>query len=186
MVDGGVPCAETVRECREIISSATRPESGWVTKMIPFSQAFGPLLAFATVVFGWRWVSRDNNKRETRKEVRGHVDDIVVLIRALEASAVSYFQSAVDSDEARRLSIAIKRDLQHLAGRFAALKPRHKALNFDRLLADFRWSITGGDFDAKARGTRSANDPFFATILNSGQCLIDAMETTFAVKFCKH
>src|SRR5205823_2955080 len=66
-MDAGVPCADVVRAWRDVVTAAGSVDGGWVRAIVPFSQTFGPVLAFVTIVIGWRWVSRDNNKRESRK-----------------------------------------------------------------------------------------------------------------------
>jgi hypothetical protein len=183
-MDAGA-CGDLLRACRDAIAPAAPSGTTWVQKIVPFAQAFGPVLAIAGVVGGWIVISRDNNKRETRKEIRAQINDIAKLIRNIEDSARSYFQLAPATSEAARLSLAIRRDLQHLAGQLTALKPRHEALNFDLLLLAYRRSITGGEFDSQARVARSHRDILFLEIGNNAHCLIVALEEAFAKNFCK-
>jgi hypothetical protein len=182
-MDGGVPCADVVRACRDLVAAAGPVDGGWARAMLPFSQALGPLLAFVTIVIGWGWVSRDNNKRESRKEIRANLNDIRTLTLQIEVSTRAYFQKPSGNEEAALLSITIKRDVQYLAGRCTALKACDPAMSFDGLLAAYRRCVTGNDFDSKERPARPHTDMIFLEIGNAGQCLIDAYERAFAAKY---
>ncbi|TFY92769.1 hypothetical protein DYL59_02060 [Pseudomonas kairouanensis] len=58
------------------------------------------------VMLGWFYVSRDNNRRETRKENRQFLDRTIMLLEEIEGDSVSYFLTASQA-EAQRLSSKI-------------------------------------------------------------------------------
>jgi hypothetical protein len=178
-------CGEIASACARLCAGANNADSGggWARTMIPYSQALGPLLALVAIVAGWIWVSRDNNRRESRKELRVHLNEIRELIGHVEDAANSYFRKAPTDDESRSLSVKIKRDLQHLGGRLATLKACEKTFNFDAHLMAFRASITDGDFDSNARAVRSHTDRIFLEICNAANSLIEATEDAFARKY---
>lgn len=178
-MDAGT-CGDLVRACRDVAASSG---GVGVSKIIPFSQAFAPLLTFATVVVGWLWVSKDNNKRESRKELRANLNEIRELVLTIEGAARTYFQKPPADEEGHRLGFQIKRDLQHLAGRLTSLKICDKTLVFDNEMAGYRSCITGRDFESNAREVRHYDDLLFLEICNSGQSLIDTIERAYAQKY---
>jgi len=158
-------------------------ESGFVRQMVPYSQAWGPVASVILVALGWVWISRDNDRRESRKEIRTELNDLRDLIRDIEMSARSYFRTTPDDPESDRLSSLIKRSLQTLAGRLIAIKLRWKELDLDSDLTSFRRRITSGDFDSRQRRAISSTDLLILEIENAGQSLIDAIERAFATSF---
>jgi hypothetical protein len=178
-VDAGT-CGDLVRACRDV---ATSSGGCGISKYVPISQAFGPLLTLATVIVGWAWVSKDNNKRESRKELRANLNEIRELVLSIEATARTYLQRPPTDEETHHLGFQIRRDLQHLAGRLATLKAWNETFVFDNEMLGYRSCITGKDFDTKARKARAFDDQLFLEICNSGQNLIDTIERAFAEKY---
>lgn len=150
----------------------------WVSYM----PAVGPALAWLTAVLGWVIVSRDNNKREDRREVRSTLDTIVGAVNALEDKATQYYAMDV-SDESRHLEMEIKRDLKVLEAkikRLAATDPRFQHLQRQ---SAFHNVLTGGDFEQSARTARPHTDGKMIEIYSEARELIETLETVYVEKY---
>ena len=73
------------------------------------------------VIFGWMYVSSDNNNRETRKEKRQFLDRTILFLEDIAEDVVSYYISA-DQAEAQKLSSKIDPALLRIEGALSHLK----------------------------------------------------------------
>ena len=62
-------------------------DPGWATWVVPVAQVFGQVIGWLVIVIGWRFISRDNDRRERRKEVRALLTEIRSAILSVEAEA---------------------------------------------------------------------------------------------------
>src|SRR5690349_14716858 len=92
--------------------------------------ASGILTQFVTwllVVLGWWIVSKQNDKREHRKEVRSDVTDAVEQIQGVEEMAHEYLlQTSGRTKEARTLELQLKSRLQRIALALRRLRDHEK------------------------------------------------------------
>lgn len=73
------------------------------------------------VIFGWMYVSFDNNRRETRKEKRQYLDRMIVHLDIIERDVNAYYITG-DQAEAQKLSSRIDPALMRLEGALSHLK----------------------------------------------------------------
>jgi hypothetical protein len=129
------------------------------------SKALSGPVSWVLVAIGWHVVSKGNDKRERRKEIRSLIDRVRDTATGLEALANEYYQKA--PSDAVHIGWNIKRDLARLAGHLTALealckkKPR---FDFDGQQLALKQAITGGDFESSARTARLPADPLFPKI----------------------
>ncbi|WP_237173012.1 hypothetical protein [Paracandidimonas lactea] len=80
-----------------------------------FRSYIAPALAPLIVAIGWVVVSRDNDRRETRKEIRSLINELIKRAEKLTDEAQYYFCELKNStDDARSAEIKIKQGLERL------------------------------------------------------------------------
>lgn len=79
------------------------------------------LVPAVLVMIGWFFVSRDNDRRETRKEKRQFLDRTIKLLEDIEGDSVSYFITD-DQAEAQKLSSKIDPALMRVETALSHLK----------------------------------------------------------------
>jgi len=179
-------CAQTIAGiCRSLIDPNAGLEGGrsWLQSAVPFSQAFGPLLSLVAIAVGWFYVSRDNDKREGRKELRELLNHIRTQVLKLEELAHDYFHKG--PAETRALAMDIKREMQRLADLLMTLKGRDPKFKFDSQLATFRSVVTGSDFDSAAREIRQCTDRLFLEITSASLGLTSELERIFCESYAR-
>lgn len=103
------------------------------------------------VVLGWWIVSRQNDKREHRKEVRTEVTDAITQIQSIEEIARTYLlTTAGRSQEARTLERQLKTRLQRLAFALRRLRD-HDGIDAIAELIVFKEAVSGDDFETVQR-----------------------------------
>lgn len=141
-------------------------------------QICGPAIGWLIAIAGWRYVARDNDARQRRKEIRALLNDIGRYIEDIEALAYKYYAiSAVESHEQGKF---LKRDIRRLASRISTLKSLDNNFNLDSELNEYRQVTTGRDFESSSRAERSHNDAIYIEISESALKLTNAMEKLYA------
>jgi hypothetical protein len=153
----------------------------WVQYCIPFAQAFGPAIGWGLVIWGWKIVSKDNNSRERRKEVRALINEARSITLNIERCAYAYYQK--EHKDSFELSMEIKRELQHLAKMLASIKRINTGLDFDAPLLAFRQKVTSHDFDDSRRIPRNHSDRLYLEISTAALDLIDSFEDKFGAAY---
>lgn len=152
-------------------------DPGWATWVAPVAQVFGQVISWLVIVIGWRFISRDNDRRERRKEVRALLTEIRSAILSVEAEAYEYWGMPATGSE--KVARKIKRDLKHLAGMVTTLKGLNPKFDLDNLLNKYRQDLTGSDFEGLVRPARPSNDGLFVEISQSAVELTSAMNEFF-------
>ena len=152
-------------------------DPAWANWLVLLAQVHGPAIGWAVLFGGWYFLSRDNDRRERRKEVRALLNEIRNSILSVEDQAYEYYNTHAQASQ--KLARKIKRDLKHLAGMITTLKNLNPNFDLDNLFNQYRQNLTGHDFESAARTERSPNDALFAEISESAVQLTSAMETMF-------
>lgn len=154
----------------------------WVSSLIPFAQALGPFGAWVIAFAGWFVVSRGNDKREKRKEIRAALTAARELVGQIEALATEYYTAEAGPD-AVATGFKVKRSLKRLAADLSSIKRAHPKLALEAELVWFRQIVTGGDFDSASRPLRLTGDILFVEISDKASALISAIEDRFRVAY---
>jgi hypothetical protein len=85
----------------------------WLATGDNFKSYIAPLFSPFMVIIGWRVISRDNDRRETRKETRALINDFVKKVDELQKDANRYFCFS-DRGTADELEVQLKRALERL------------------------------------------------------------------------
>lgn len=85
----------------------------WLWSGENFKNFAAPLLSPALVIIGWRVISRDNDRRETRKETRALINDFVKRVDEFQKDTIKYFDFEVKGT-ATTQEIELKRSLERL------------------------------------------------------------------------
>jgi hypothetical protein len=152
--------------------------SDWITTLLPFAQLFGPAIGWLVAIVGWVIVSRSNDKRETRKELRAFVDAVRDLVAVIEDKAYEYYQT--EHGASQSLALGLKRDIARLAGVLNILKAANGCFSHEEEMKAFRQAVTGKDFESREREVCAASDRLFLEISTAAQDVIEVVEAAFA------
>ncbi|WP_368934855.1 hypothetical protein [Alcaligenes faecalis] len=152
-----------------------------------YKQVIAPTLGPLVLVAGWFFLSRDNDRRESRKELRALVDDYRAKVDALISEGISYL-TKVDNlatpDVATINEISIKQQLDKLEFRLQAIQKmdlRYSTL--EGRYADFADALTGHPkFESRSSSSVSpvaVSDPSVLDIWLKASKLCDEMELLF-------
>jgi hypothetical protein len=84
------------------------------------------------IIFGWSFVSRGNDRRETRKEVRQFLDRTINSVENIRANALNCLTQEI-CDESKKLELAIDPELLRMETALALLN-----LKSDKCVVDGR------------------------------------------------
>lgn len=133
------------------------------------------------VIIGWKVVSRGNDRRERRKEVRAAILECTAEIRAIEEKAHSYRLTSVAGG--RPLELQLKTRLKALGRSIDRLKKFEKIDGTTEKLTDLRKMVTGGDFESNARQPCATDSQVLHEISEAALALIDALEAGFRARW---
>ena len=143
---------------------------------------FTQVITWVLVVFGWLIISRQNDKRETRKEIRQKIDMIKRSMADLENSAVEHHtagQTAARCMLIKREIVRLGKDLSILAA--LGLPMPYYALKISRI----RQSITLKNFDSISYAVLLPSDSIIADIADATDELRAFLEFRYADKFAR-
>src|SRR5687767_4253854 len=99
---------------------------------------WGSAISWVVVFIGWLVVNRQHNKRETRKEVRAGLNDLIKLLDNIEDLSLEYHTSESDLAKARK----IRRGLAQIFPRLKNAFFEYPAFSASREVVAFRQAIT--------------------------------------------
>ncbi|WP_157314881.1 hypothetical protein [Chitinibacter sp. GC72] len=111
-----------------------------------YRSVIAPTIAIVLVVIGWLLVSRDNNRRELRKELRGISSEIGKLGEVLSEKCYQYFSSVEDEDKRYQLAFEIKTVLDKIETSFCGMSKINKNFKNEFLVLNLRGAVTNNQF----------------------------------------
>jgi len=136
----------------------------------------GQSISWIVIFIGWAVVNYQNNCRETRKEIRAALLDLYKLLDGIEDAAFEYHTKTGDPVIGRK----IRRDIQQISSRIIMARRGPMKIDYAKLLAAFRKSITYDNFDSAKFVAKSPQDLFFDTISESKRNLIFTLEIAYS------
>jgi hypothetical protein len=127
------------------------------------------------IVAGWAIVNYQNNKRETRKEIRASLLDLYTHLDAIEDAAIDYHTTDGSPAKARR----IRRDIQQIAPRILMARRGQMKIDYKRAVFELRRAITLENFDTENYAPRPSDDPLLDEISRTKTNLIFALEGAY-------
>jgi len=149
---------------------------------IPWASLVGWIL----IIAGWFYTNHQNNVRESRKELRSFLDNVIKDIDEVQQKALEYYTKS--PDETLKLGFEIKASQQRLIAKIERIGRIHSSFKNTIPVIDFMDSITGNDFeilDRKARSFNQTEDPLLMTISLETNKLIDILEVNYCSEFKK-
>lgn len=138
------------------------------------------LIGWILIVIGWLYNNTQSNKRESRKELRASLDNILDEVHDIQEKALLYYVTAYkDSHE---LAFKIKAAQDRLITKTERLSSLHKGYFESSRLVKFIDVVTGGDFEEKKRKVRSYSDKsdnLLIEISHSADKLISNFESDY-------
>jgi hypothetical protein len=141
-----------------------------------------PVVQMLVVVVGWKIVSKGNDKRERRKEVRSLLNEIRAKVLEIEGQALDYYRLAPSKSVA--LGTSIKQNLKHVGMLSTTIVKFHENFDLSSQLMLFRQKVSGQDFETATRQIRQADDRLFVEISSAATDLIDQMESIYSSTYC--
>ena len=144
---------------------------------------FTPYLPLLITILGWWIVSRQNDRRERRKEVRELIKQAELRVDVVLSLAMEFYALAGKDPKCAELAAKIRYNL-------GTLDPLRRRLDANGLKCDalteiiaFKQSITGGDFESLARKKLLQNSHLLLEASAAGFALIDKLETAYLSAF---
>jgi hypothetical protein len=136
---------------------------------------FGDIISWIVIFVGWYIVNRQNNNRETRKEVRASMLSLYRHLDEIEIDAIAYHTGDGDPLLARK----IKRDIDQIPARIALAQRGSMKCRYSMYLIQFRQAITLNNFDSASFAPKDPTDRFFDAIVVSKRSLIYSLDRAY-------
>jgi len=143
--------------------------------------ALAPGVPWALVILGWKVVSRQQDARERRKEVRGEIERLIKDVSEIELRTYNYLATSGDSTKSRRLGLRLKSDLARLGEEITRLA-RFENLDALEAMTELRQAITFREFDSSSRQPCDSSSEWIADVRDASHALIGRLEVTFREK----
>ena len=137
---------------------------------------FAQSISWVLIVAGWMVINNQNNRRETRKEVRASLLELYKFLDEIEDSAYEYHTTDGDTGKARK----ILRAIQQIAPRIIMARRGPIVFHYTKALTNFRRAITFENFDTSTFERKRPEDPFFDAIAAAKRELITALELAYS------
>jgi hypothetical protein len=137
-------------------------------------------ISWVLVICGWLLINRQNNSRETRKELRSKVDQLKKLVDEIEDAAVEHHtqnQTPIRCMKLKRALARMNRDLQ-LISSAGLLVDR-----YSQRVARMRQAVTLRNFDSSKYAPVVPGDPIVAEIGAASDDIRFAVEHSYVVAF---
>lgn len=141
---------------------------------IAWKTDFLPWLPSVFTLLGWYVINRQNNQRESRKDLRAAADRSKVLAREIAQLGFKYW-AGQDETKAWQIKATLE-ELEVEIGRFPQVK-RCSSL-MDRYV-DFVDAVTGYDFESTNFYKKAEDHPVFQKISLTRQKLLAEIENQF-------
>ena len=133
-----------------------------------------PWLPSAFTLAGWHIVNRQNNLRESRKDIRGAADRCKALTRDVAQLAFKYW-AGQDTVQPWQIK-ALLEELEVEIGRFPESKG---GVELMVVYVDFVDAVAGYDFESATLTSKPADHPVFRQIPSIRQRLLAEIESQF-------
>jgi len=131
------------------------------------------------VIIGWLLVNKQNNFRETRKELRARIDNFKAQIDELEDLSVEHHTSVQNSLHCAK----IKRLLVKLQKELDVIRESLSLDNYSVKLIRLRQAVTLRNFESSTYQPVSASDPIISEIGRASDDLRYLVESAYASEF---
>jgi hypothetical protein len=135
----------------------------------------GDIISWTIIFVGWYIINRQNNNRETRKEVRESLLSLYRHLDEIETDAIAYHTGDGDPLLARK----IKRDIDQIPGRISLAQRGSMKGRYAHHLIRFRQAITLNNFDTASFVQKEPTDRFFDEIVVSKRSLIHCLDLAY-------
>lgn len=142
-----------------------------------------PYLPLVLTIIGWWVVSRQNDRRERRKEIRELIKQVEQRVDIIIATTTEYY--VLDGKDPKCAELATK-----IRYNISALDPLRKRINAAGLECDtvgeiilFKQSVTGGQFETASRKKLLSGHASMSESATAGFDLVDKFEKSYFATF---
>lgn len=139
---------------------------------------WGQYITLALVVLGWAVVNHQNNRRETRREVRAAADVIEESLVGLLDRAISFHQAASFDQLASAHIVRVIQQISRDLGRLSK-----EDMKITAAIIDLRKAITLNNFDRSSFRALDSNDAAIWEISDSADYLKEMIEEYYDHRF---
>lgn len=142
--------------------------------MLDLIKNYPNLINVFAVIIGWWIINRQNNHRETRKEVRASVNEIQAMISGIEKSALHFHSNLYSEEKKSRLIFEFR-----LMSVRAGLTTSVLGVELSSQITDLRQSIMTENWDKVGFNPVETNSVLLKTISLKSHELSDELEKSF-------
>lgn len=146
--------------------------------MSQFTELVRTFAPIVLIVLGWYIINKQNDKRETRKELRSLVDKTQNDIDEVVTQAIRFHTDKYDGLEGMMVQTRLGR-ITTAATNLGEIF----STDLNSYCVDFRQSITQYNFDKSEHRPLEQNDPIIRTIIDNGQSLSYELDSSFQKKY---
>jgi hypothetical protein len=150
---------------------------------VAFLSGLTPYLPLVLTIVGWLVLSRQQDKRERRKEIRELIRMIENRVDSILELTTDYYGLPGDDPKCRSLELKIKQS-------FNGVRSLHKRLNSAGFRCDvrpefvhFRQSVMLGEFESLARKPDTANGEALSVVASAGFELVSKIDRAYFETF---
>lgn len=133
-----------------------------------------------TIVVGWYMINKQNNQRETRKELRKLLDDISKDLEKLTEEAFLFHTSVYNHINAMKIQTRIKLSIDKITRAAESLDMAHDML---QPCIDLRRSITYENFDSTGHQIFNSDNEIIERINDQYPSIVFPLEESFHKKY---
>lgn len=150
---------------------------------LKFASALNPLVTWTLVIVGWYLVSKQNDRREARKEIRATIDFVTTLIYDTHTKSVEFYLKPGSDSSCTPLRAQILRDLGRIGMTISTFEISNHYQPLHGKVADLRKTITLHEFDQTDRDAKSYSDQRITEITLAAKELAELLEARFREKY---
>ncbi|NHQ81148.1 hypothetical protein HA051_06070 [Chromobacterium vaccinii] len=141
-----------------------------------------PLGSWLLILIGWYRVTKENDERQLRKEIKERIDAIGELVDSIEDDSNEYYVTE-PTPEAAKLARKIKSNLAGVGHHLNILSTiDSETYNCSQEFIALRKTVTGKQFDSSERSKIEPDDQFFIDISAAAAKLIRKLDRAYAVR----
>lgn len=144
---------------------------------------FLPYIPLILTIVGWYVANSASANREIRKEKRAEVDACCKMLADILSKARAYYTKPADDSDAIKIGRELVFDLHRVLQRIERLEKACPLFEVVGTCGMLHETVTGGDFESKAREVLSHDAPAILNIEYWTHMTMDRLEDGFVASF---
>lgn len=166
------PKPDQLTQSKVIIVPAQQPQKSQVEQIVPYL----PLLL---TILGWHIVSKQNDKRERRKEIRDLIKLIEQKADAVLSTATEYYSINGIDKKCPELETRIRYHLEAIKSLEGRIKKAGLSVTLKDERVGLKQSVTGNEFESRARKKINENNVIISEVAAASVALMEKLENAY-------